>query len=176
MAKIPVTEKTMWAALVDDWHSNEPPTVHVVQIQTIESEKQYKVCDERNLDAISRRALHHKSVINKSDNKILFNTKEEALAALYEIVLKEHQKQEDRRQRAYNNVQAVQTFNNNILDCDKSENVALVGNKIVSDKCPDCGIKWIPLKKDLLPLLSICPKCHKGGPFWQSINEYKGEE
>jgi hypothetical protein len=81
--------------------------------QTLESEKQYKVCDERNLDAISRRALHHKSVVNKSDNKILFHTKEEALAALYQVVLAEYQKQEDRRQRADNNVQAVQTFINN---------------------------------------------------------------
>jgi hypothetical protein len=45
-------------------------------------------------------------------------------------------------------------------------------NSKVSDKCPDCGVKWIPLKKDLLPLLSWCPKCNKGGPFWKDIEKF----
>lgn len=39
---------------------------------------------------------------------------------------------------------------------------------LVSTHCK-CGGKWVKLKKDLLPMLSICEKCHESGPFWYYI-------
>lgn len=40
-------------------------------------------------------------------------------------------------------------------------------------QCPKCNVDWIPLKKDLLPLLSTCPKCHADGPFLAAVQRAK---
>lgn len=32
-----------------------------------------------------------------------------------------------------------------------------------------CGGELVPLKKDTLPLLSVCSKCHADGPFWADV-------
>ncbi len=36
-------------------------------------------------------------------------------------------------------------------------------------KLCDCGGEFRPLKRDFLPLMSMCDKCHTEGPFWKAI-------
>lgn len=37
----------------------------------------------------------------------------------------------------------------------------------------DCGGDWAPLKKDFLPMLSVCEKCHADGPFMVDVEKAK---
>ncbi len=39
-------------------------------------------------------------------------------------------------------------------------------------KC-SCGCMYMPLRKDKLPVLSICMACYKEGPFWDSLEYQK---
>ena len=33
----------------------------------------------------------------------------------------------------------------------------------------ECGGEMCPIKKDKLPLLSMCNQCRKSGPFWSDV-------